>query len=161
MRSAQVVEGKQLMKKPKQFRAVTWVLLLNIAPLFFLIGCYTITSESDVIGEYRLDGNGKIELKVLPDKTFSETIFWPSGKIEKISGKWEWHQSGISFDQLWIPAEFAPNYIRQTDAHSENQPKYTEPGSWSMTPESHWGTATLPIFPDDELNFKMIRRFRR
>jgi len=40
-------------------------------------------------GDYELKaGNGKIELEISPDKTFSETIFWPKGKIESRSRKW-------------------------------------------------------------------------
>ena len=46
-----------------------------------------VKSESDVLGEYELKaGNGKIILQVSPDKSFSETIFWPNGKVESRSG---------------------------------------------------------------------------
>ena len=119
-----------------------------------------VKSKSDVLGEYELkSGNGRIVLKVSPDKSFSETIFWSNGKVENRSGKWLWAENGISFDQLWIPAEFAPDYILQADASANKQPKYTEPGHWSMRAEKHWGTVTLPIFPDADVNFKMVRRF--
>jgi hypothetical protein len=43
----------------------------------------------------------------------------------------------------------------------ENQPKYTEPGHWAIQPERHWGTVTLSIFPDADVNFKMTRRYSR
>lgn len=148
-------------KKTSLFKAIGGgLLLLILGALLSLIGC-TVKSESQVMGEYQLDGVGKIVLSISPDKTFSETIFWPSGKIEKRSGKWQWHPSGLSFDQLWIPSEFVPDYIRQADAYSKNQPKFTEPGHWVMAPEKHWGTITLPIFPDAEVSFKMIRRFSK
>ena len=121
-----------------------------------------VKSESDVLGEYELkSGNGRIALKVSPDKSFSETIFWSNGKVENRSGKWLWAENGISFDQLWIPSEFAPDYILQADASANKQPKYTEPGHWSMGVEKHWGTVMLPIFPDADVNFKMVRRFRQ
>jgi hypothetical protein len=140
------------------------VLLLVLATLLFASGCTMVKSESDVLGEYELNvGKGRIELKILPDKSFSETIFWPTGKMENRSGKWLWAENGIGFDQLWIPPEFAPDYILQADAEAKanKQPKYTEPGySWGR-PEKHWGTVTLPIFPDADVNFKMVRRFRR
>lgn len=123
-----------------------------------------VNSESDVLGEYELKAaNGKIVLTVLPDRSFSETIVWPSRKVENRSGKWLWAENGISFDQLWIPSEFAPEYILRADAEAKanKQPKYTEPGHWSMRAEKHWGTVTLPIFPDADVNFKMVRRFRQ
>jgi len=123
-----------------------------------------VKSESDVLGEYELKvGTGRIELKVSPDKSFSETIFWPSGKVDSRSGKWLWGEGGIGFDQLWIPREFAPDYILQADASAKTnkQPKYTEPGYWWGRPEKHWGTVTLPIFPDADVSFKMVRRFRQ
>jgi hypothetical protein len=122
-----------------------------------------VRSESDVSGECELKGgNGKITLKVFPDKSFSEMIYWPNGKVDNRSGEWIWAENGISFDQLWIPSEFAPDYILQADASTKanKQPKYTEPGHWSMRAEKHWGTVTLPIFPDADINFKMVRRFR-
>jgi len=118
-----------------------------------------VKSESDVVGEYELRAaSGKIVLRALPDKSFSETIYWPSGKVENCRGKWIWSQDGISFDQLWIPSAFAPDYILQADASApaNKQPKYTEPGHWYMRPETHWGTV-----PDADVNFKMMMRYHR
>ena len=140
------------------------MLLLILALLLFAGGCSLVQSESDVPGDYELKaGNGKIELKISPDRTFSETIFWPNGKIEKRSGKWLWSEAGIGIEQLWIPREFAPDYILDADASAKenHQPKYTEPGYWAMRPEKHWRTVILPIFPDADMNFRMVRRFRQ
>ncbi len=55
-------------------------------------------------------------------------------------------------------AEFAPQYILQADSSaSENKrPKYTEPMHWIISPEKHWGTVILPIFPDEDTEFKMV-----
>lgn len=78
------------------------VLLLVLATLLFASGCTLVKSESDVLGEYELKvGKGKIELKILPDRSFSETIFSPTGRVESRSGKWLWAENGISFDRLW------------------------------------------------------------
>ena len=141
------------------------VLLLTVAASLFMTGCTIVKSESDVLGEYELrpeTGNGKIVLQVSPDKSFTETIYWPTGKIESRSGKWLWKDDGMSFDQLWIPSAFAPDFILETDAEAKanNQPKYTEPGHWAIQPERHWGTVTLSIFPDADVDFKMTKRFR-
>ncbi len=136
------------------------VLLLVLGASLFVTGCTMVRSESDILGEYELAiPKGKIALKVSPDNSFSETIFWPNGKVESRSGKWLWNENGVSFDQLWIPSAFAPDYILQADESAGKQPKYTEPGHWSGRPERHWGTVILPIFPDADLNFKMVRRF--
>jgi len=52
------------------------LLLIVLATLFFANGCTMVRSESDVLGEYELKvGKGKIALKILPDRSFSETIF--------------------------------------------------------------------------------------
>ena len=146
----------------RQFRVISCAFLLMLMALLFLSGCSMVKSESDVLGEYELRAErGKIVLNVSPDKTFSETIYWPSEKVESRSGRWLWSQNGISFDQLWIPSEFAPDYILQADASAKanKQPKYTDPGHWSIRPERHWGTITLSIFPDADVNFKMVKRF--
>lgn len=150
--------------KIRQFRVTRDVLFLTLTASLLLSGCSMVKSESDVLGEYELRAaGGKIVLSVSPDKSFSESIHWPSGKVENRSGKWLWAKSGISFDQLWIPSEFAPDYILQADASAtaNRQPKYTEPGHWSIRAEKHWGTVTLPIFPDADVSFKMTRRFRQ
>ena len=136
------------------------VLLLVLGASLLVTGCTMVRSESDILGEYELAiPKGKIALKVSPDNSFSETIFRPNGKVESRSGKWLWNENGVSFDQLWIPSAFAPDYILQADESAGKQPKYTEPGHWSGRPERHWGTVILPIFPDADLNFKMVRRF--
>jgi hypothetical protein len=149
-------------KRTRQVQVARSVLLLTLAASLFMTGCTIVKSESDVMGEYELRaGDGKIVLQVSPDKSFSETIYWPTGKVERRSGKWLWNKDTINFDQLWIPPAFAPDYILQTDALVENQPKYTEPGHWAIQPERHWGTVTLWIFPDADVNFKMTRRYSR
>jgi hypothetical protein len=131
-----------------------------------------VKSESDVLGEYELSApNGKIVLRISPDKSFSETFNW-CGEVESRSGKWLWSPGKwlwshdvISFDQLWIPRELMPRSI-DADAASANPnklPDYTEleeywsPRPWSMRPERHLGNVALPIFPDADLSFKMVR----
>ena len=154
--------SSQRMKRTRQLRVARSVLLLILAVLLFVTGCTLVRSESDVLGEYELKaGNGKIALKVSPDGSFSETILWPTGRVESRSGQWLWNKNRLSFDQLWIPSVFAPDYILRADASADKQPKYTESGHWAIQPEKHWGTVTLPIFPDADLSFKMVRRFRQ
>jgi hypothetical protein len=157
-------EARARMKMRTHFQPARIVLLVVLATFLFTNGCTMVRSESDVLGEYELKvGTGKIELKILPDKSFSERIFWSTGKVENRSGKWVWTENGIGFDQLWIPPEFAPDYILRADAEAtaNRQPKYTEPGySWGR-PEKHWGTVMIPIFPDADVRFQMIRKFHR
>jgi len=134
-------------------------LMLIVAMLLSLNGCMMVKSESDVLGEYELKvGANKIALKISSDKSFSEGITWQGGKAQSHSGKWMWAKEGIDFDQLWIPPEFAPQYILQADssANENKQPKYTESGHWFIRPEKHWGTVILPIFPDADTEFKMV-----
>lgn len=66
----------------------------------------------------------------------------------------------LNFDELWIPKSFAPDYILQADAGSgPDRPKYTEPGHWVLSAESHWGTVTLQVFED--VSFRMVERSSR
>jgi hypothetical protein len=135
-----------------------------LSALLTLNGCMMVKSEADVLGRYELKvGRGKIDLNISSDKSFSERIIWPTGKVENLSGKWFWAQDGVSFDQLWIPSEFAPEFILQADvsATANNQPKYTDPGHWYIRAEKHWGTVTLPVFPDADIDFKMVSRASR
>jgi hypothetical protein len=127
--------------------------------LLSLNGCMMVKSESDVLGEYELKvGGNRIALKISSDHTYFERIFWQKGKVQSSSGKWKWANGAVSFDQLWIPPDFAPDYILQADASaSENkQPKYTEPMHWIISPEKHWGRVILTVFPDDDIEFKMV-----
>lgn len=128
--------------------------------MFGLVGCYSVQSKTEVIGVYELDANGqKIILEILPSDTFAETIVFAPGRVEKRVGKWNWADGWMSFDDLWVPESFAPDYIRQVDSEaSGRQPKYTDPGHWVLTAEKRWGTVVLPIFPDSDIKFSMVRR---
>ena len=137
------------------------ILLPIIALAIFttaLVGCYSVKSKPEVVGLYELHvGQDRISLDVSADERFAETIQWASGKIEKRSGKWYWNRGSVSFDGLWIPKSFAPDYIEQADAQSaSDQPKYTDPGTWAVSAEHHWGKITLTVFPDADIYFKMV-----
>ncbi len=136
--------------------------MLLVASIMFmsasLVGCYTVKSKPEVVGVYELNaGHNRISLDVSQDGGFTETILWASGKAEKRTGKWYWNRGSVSFDGLWIPKAFAPDYIAQADAQAgTNQPKYSEPGTWAVSAERHWGTVKLAVFPDDDTYFKMV-----
>src|SRR6202035_5071519 len=131
----------------KRFRTLFSVVAL-VALSSPLVGCYPVRSKSDAIGHYELNvERDGIALDVSTDSTFTETIRWASGKVEKRAGKWIWGKGRIGFEGLWIPKSFAPDYIIQADSEGDgNQPKYIEPGYWSMSLENHWGTITIPVF---------------
>lgn len=145
----------------------------ELKTLFFLIelvvlgsvlsGCYRVTSRTDVIGDYELKvGQNSINLELLSDQSFKETINWTSGKVESRAGKWYWRPGWVTFDQLWIPQAFAPDYIKHADADADSkQPRYTEPGLWSVSAERDWGTVVLTIFPDADVNFRMVAHSSR
>jgi hypothetical protein len=128
-----------------------------------LVACYYVRSKSDVVGFYELKvGHDLISLEIAPDERFAETIRWASGKVEKRTGTWHLNNGYLDFDELWIPKSFAPDYILQADSESgPNQPKYTEPGHWTLSAESHWGTITMPIFPDADINFRKVAHSSR
>ena len=141
----------------QRFALCDLYLLLTLASMF-AAGCSMVDSRSDVVGNYRLETKGgEISLRLSEDGHFSETIRWASGKQDTRSGSWYWSEKVINFDQLWIPREFTPSYIQDADASAKGQPKYTEPGQWTVTPERHWGTIILSIFPDNDENFRMTK----
>jgi hypothetical protein len=128
-----------------------------------LVACHSVRSKPDVVGFYELRaGHDLINLEIAPDEHFTETIRWASGKVEKRTGTWHWNNGFLGFDELWIPKSFAPDYILQADAESgPDRPKYTEPGHWTLPAESHWGTITMPIFPDADINFRKVAHSSR
>jgi len=123
-------------------------------------GCYSVRSEPDIIGIYELKvGDNQIHLNVLPGGSFTEIIKWGSGKSDERQGKWYWNNGSIALDGLWIPEAFAPDYIIRADAQNDpKQAKYLEPGNWAVSAERHWGTVILSIFPDADVNFRMVKR---
>lgn len=137
-----------------------FLLFVSVAISAVLVGCYPVRSRADAIGHYELNAeHDKIALDVSSDGSFTETITWASGKIDKQEGKWNWSSGRIGFDRLWIPKSFAPDYIKQVDSGPDtNQPKYTEPGYWSVSVEKHWGTTTLAVFPDADIGFRMVNQ---
>jgi hypothetical protein len=71
-----------------------------------LPGCTAVRSDSELLREYALNfANGRIELKAVSDQSFTETTFWPGGKVETRSGHWLWYENRVSFDQLWMSGE--------------------------------------------------------
>ena len=126
--------------------SAAWLVGLSYA----FVACHSVRSKPDVVGLYELKvGHDRISLEIATDDRFTETIRWASGKVEKRTGTWHWKNGFLSFDELWIPKSFAPDYILQADAESgPNEPKYTEPGHWVLPAESHWGTVTLEVFED-------------
>jgi hypothetical protein len=147
----------QTSRRTGKFR--TSLLMAVLATLSsVLVACYQVKSKPEVIGLYELKvGQNQIDLDVSADESFTETIKWASGKVEKRIGRWYWNRGSIAFDSLWIPKPFAPDYINQADAQSgPKQPKYTEPGNWAVSAEKHWGTMTLTVFPDADINFRMV-----
>ena len=127
---------------------------------YISVACGTVNSAAEVTGVYELRaGTQKIMLEVRTDGRYSETILFGAGKTETREGVWHWALGGISFEGLWVPESFAPDYIRRADSKAKaGQPRYTEPGHWSIKPERHWGKTLLPVFPDDDLNFEMVKR---
>jgi hypothetical protein len=124
-----------------------------------LAGCTSVRSELEVTGVYGLYADSqKITLEVFTDGTFTETIVFAPRHVEKRVGRWRWAQGRMSFDVLWIPESFAPDYIRRADSRSDGgQQKYSDPGHWSIMAEKHWGTIILPIFPDADTHFTMVQ----
>jgi hypothetical protein len=133
--------------------------LLTVMVATALVGCVPVRARSEVVGVYELNGGKqKITLEVFPSETFTETIIFASGQTERRTGGWHWAPGRIGFDGLWIPKSFAPDYILHADSAAKGtQPKFTDAGYWSLSAENHWGTMTLPIFPDADIGFTMVR----
>lgn len=127
-----------------------------------LAACYPAGSKPDVAGVYELRVDAQtITLVLSPNGSFTETILLAGGRADKREGRWTWGSGRIGLDGLSIPKSFAPAYILRADSGSGGeQPRYTEPGYWSLAPEKHWGTMVLPVFPDANVYFEMVRHLK-
>ena len=133
---------------------------LLLAPVLALVGCTLNPSRADVVGSYELRGikAGRITLSLREDGFYSEDIVWPSRREAHSSGIWTLSGGNVDLSALWIPREFAPDYILDADGQtSPPMPKYTEPGHWDLTGEKRWGVVFLGVFPDADVEFKKIR----
>ena len=133
--------------------ASTVVLMLTLA------GCTLNPSRADVVGRYELRGikSGSISLSLRGDGTYIEEIGWPSTRRDHLSGIWTLRDGNMQMSGLWIPKEFAPDYIIAADKRaSPLMPKYTEPGNWNLSAEKRWGVAFLSVLPDEDVEFKKI-----
>jgi len=125
--------------------------------------CVYVQSRSGVVGTYELGSNDqRIVLELFSDGNFAESISYRKGEVTKHVGKWDFKPPNydVRFDSLWIPKEFAPDHVLRADENSNGQPKYTEPGSWTVTPTYKWGTVTLDVFPDDDISFRKPTPFK-
>ena len=141
----------------------SWAAFLLVAASSALVACIPARSKASVIGVYELKvERQKLTLELASDGSFTETIQFASGQVEKRVGQWNWMPGRVGLTGLWIPREFAPDYIHRADSEvGSGQPKYTEPGYWSVSAENHWGTTLLSVFPDDDVNFRMVKRLHR
>jgi hypothetical protein len=134
--------------------------LAIICALFTTLSGCAVRSETELIGRYRL---GSVEqgivLDIRPDHTFAETITVGGARLPQHTGTWFLAGSSADFDPLWIPKEFAPEYIVQADANAaRGEAKFTQPGNWTMSPERYWGRTSLEVFPDEGVSFRMVGR---
>lgn len=138
-------------------------LVLIVAFLLLNGACVYVQSRATVVGTYQLGSNRqRIVLELSPDGNFTETISYRKGEVTTHVGRWDFEPDTVDlkFDSLWIPSEFAPDYILDADENSKDQPKYTQPGLWTVTPTYQWGTVTLDVFPDADIRFKKPTPFK-
>jgi hypothetical protein len=144
-----------------RLKASAGALLSGLCLLCSLMsGCWQIGSKNNIIGYYELgDGAEKISLEIKPDGTYLEIVVLRGAVADRRSGKWRWSPGFVDFDSLWIPKEFAPDYILRADADAApEEPKYTEPGHWSLGAESEFGSVVLVVFANADVNFKLTKR---
>lgn len=136
--------------------------LLIVALLLPEGACLDVTSRAGVVGTYQLGSNHqRIVLELSSDGNFTETIRYRKGEVTKHVGRWDFKPpDSMRFESLWIPKEFAPDYILDADENSKGQPKYTEPGFWIVTPTYEWGSVTLDVFPDADISFRKATPFK-
>jgi hypothetical protein len=142
--------------KRDRFLFIAVLLLPNCA-------CVYVQSRAGVVGRYQLGGDHqRIDLELSPDGNFTETIRYRKGEVISHAGTWDFKPAGpdLTLDSLWIPKEFAPDYILLADENIKVQPKYTEPSFWILTPSCEWGTITLDVFPDDDISFRKPTPFK-
>jgi hypothetical protein len=140
--------------------AIPHVAMLSIAALLLtLSGCTLNPSRTDVLGRYELRGikSGSITLALKADGTYIEDISWSANHKDHRSGTWFLSGGNVDLSGLWIPPEFAPDYIINADQESTApMPKYTEPGHWDLSGEKKWGMVFLVVFPDSDIEFKKV-----
>jgi hypothetical protein len=132
---------------------------LAVAMVLTINGCTLNPSRADVLGRYELKGSdaGAIKLSLRGDGTYSESIISSSHPEDHRSGTWTLSGGSVNLSELWIPKEFAPDYILQADKRkSPAMPEYTEPGYWSLPAEKRWGVVFLTVFPDADIEFQRV-----
>ena len=136
------------------------VTVLFALVLCFVVSCNRPLSKEALVGSYRLSSNaGFIDLELVADGSLVESIHAKSGTVTIRKGKWTLPSgaySQIGLDGLWVPSDFAPDYINRADKYAGSGPKYTELGYWVITPIYEFGRIVLPIFPDSDIEFVRV-----
>jgi hypothetical protein len=145
----------------------SWPLSLKLTASFsvlvvlILIGCSQSISRENLVGTYHLKHPhaGMIELILLSDGSFAETIRPVSGQPVRRKGRWlppDKKNRAIGLEGLWIPREFTPDYILRAEEINKGGVQYTTPGYWVGTPERWLGKVTIPVFPDADIKFERV-----
>lgn len=146
----------------RQMRNVQSSLNLLAASVVVLVlassGCNRVIPRETIAGTYQLQHKaGTIELILLLDGSFSETIRPIRGHPSTRRGRWAPPSADspqIGLYGLWIPREFAPDYIQEADRANGDSVKYTDPGYWITTPSYGFGKIVIPIFADADVKFE-------
>ena len=135
--------------------------VIAIFTVFFALfssACNRVISRDSVAGTYELrHAAGTIELALLLDGSFTETIRPIRGQPTIRKGTWVSPSVGspqIGLDGLWIPREFAPDFIQEADRMNGESVKYSIPGYWIATPSYQSGKIVIPVFPDADIKFE-------
>jgi hypothetical protein len=121
------------------------------------LACREPESERSLVGFYQLrHASGVIDLELLPEGKFIETIRPCAGAVSIRRGTWSppsRSANQIGLEGLWIPQEFVPDYLLDADVASRDGVKFSEPGYWVLRPNYEFGALIIPLFPDAGVRF--------
>lgn len=141
-----------------------WTKMILFVLVVSLWGCEAINDEAELYGSYALTST---EVKILLDLTashsYSETVTFAGGPVQKASGTWRWKGGRVCFNALLIPRSLMKDVYE--NASPEEQPKIVG-GAYQLDhcvpAGKEYGETILEMNPDKPENFvKMSSANRR
>lgn len=129
--------------------------MILLAVMVSLCGCVAIKNESEIYGSYTLtSGEGKVLLDVAASHSYSESLSFAGGPLQKAAGTWQWKDGRVCFASLLIPISLIKDVY--ANARPEEQPKIVG-GAYQLDDcvpaTKEYGKTILEINPDKPENF--------
>jgi len=130
-----------------------------VAIISVLVGCVGVSRDADLVGDYLWETRmARLVLRVNADHSYSESVEWKSGDIERVQGIWALKDERIVFEGMVVPSGALPTFPSSSPDSPIVVRRSPGPRRCEFSPERHFGGPVMLVAdPDSDLGFRQGR----